>query len=100
MINVNTYRVSVLLALQQSLLGQITQKMRAVTCAWNDTEINVRVIFEDSITDDDSEIAEEIGSEVASHFEEQLVNVESIAVDKMDSLNNSKLTEWIFLRKD
>lgn len=61
-------RVHVLLTMQVALLGMVTANMRSVLVSWTETSLNVHIVFDDSMSPADSELASEIESEVISHL--------------------------------
>lgn len=61
-------RVRVLLTMQVALLGMVTANMRSVLVSWTETSVNIRIVFEGSVTPADNELASEIESEVMSHL--------------------------------
>jgi hypothetical protein len=77
----NELRVRLLLALQASLLGYISSNMRAVSCGLTGKDITIKAVFDGEIADQDMDAMDEVGSELASHFEHELVDVQCVRVD-------------------
>ena len=61
-------RVRVLLSMQVALLGMVTANMRSVLVSWTETSVNIRIVFEGSVSSAENELASEIESEVMSHL--------------------------------
>jgi hypothetical protein len=89
-----------LLALQTSLLGNITANIRAVTCGVEGNDITIHVVFDGSISQDDKDTMEEVGSELASHFEHEIVDVQCIRVDAPNPFQERTLKLWAYKRKE
>ncbi|MCO4882545.1 hypothetical protein VOI32_38395 [Paraburkholderia caribensis] len=96
----NDLRVRLLLALQSSLLGHITANIRAVTCSVSGNDITVGVVFDGEISEEDAETMEEVGSELASHFDRESVNVQCLRVDAPGPLRSKTLELWAYKRKE
>ncbi|PMS08619.1 hypothetical protein FNF07_20585 [Trinickia caryophylli] len=96
----NEFRVRLLLALQSSLLGCISSNIRAVSCSVVEENITVQVIFDGHIADEDRGSMEKVGSEFASHFDHELVNVECIRIDAPQPFYDRLLCLRVYERKE
>ena len=77
--NATELRIRVLLTLQASLLGMVTANMRAVAVSWNDKDVRVRVVFDETVSAEDAEVASQIESEVISHLPDHNVRCQAEA---------------------
>jgi hypothetical protein len=66
-------RVRVLMSLQVALLGMVTVSMRSVLVSWTDKNVQIRVVFDQMISQDEEELVSEIESEVISHLPEHTI---------------------------
>jgi hypothetical protein len=57
-----------MLTMQIALLGMVTTNMQSVLVSWTKTSVNIRIVFEGSLSSADNELASEIESEVMSHL--------------------------------
>jgi hypothetical protein len=94
------FRVRLLLALQTSLLGYVSANMRTVTCGFTGENITVRVVFDGAITDEDREAMDEVGSELASHFEHESVDMQCVRIDAPQPLRDSALELQAYQRRE
>ena|ERR1700748_2933079 len=94
------FRVRLLLALQVTLLGNIGKNIRAVSCDAIEENIRVRVIFDGKIANEDKEAIEDVGSELASHFEKELVDTQCIQIDAPQSFRNDCLALLVYQRRE
>ena len=92
-------RTSVLLALQTSLLGMVTPRMRGVTCSRDDKLITVKFVFENKHSEADKDLCEEVTSEVISHFPHQLIETQVVDVARGSPLRNEMLKAWVYMRQ-
>lgn len=95
-----TVRVRLLLSLQAALLGNIGANIRAITCGVFDATIKVNVVFDGEILDSDVDLMDEVGSEVASHFSEEHVEIECFRIDSPQRIENAVLDWYVYLRKE
>lgn len=70
-------RISALLSLQSALLGEVTEKMRAVMVSLGEKEIKFRVVFSGNPSSDDEERVSIIETEVIADFYEEITVVGS-----------------------
>jgi hypothetical protein len=94
------FRVRLLLALQTSLLGYVSANIRAVTCGIAGENVMVRVVFDGAITDEDRETMDEVGSELASHFAHELVDMQCVRIDAPQPLRDSALELCAYQRRE
>jgi hypothetical protein len=94
------FRIRLLLALQTSLLGNVSANMRAVSCDVTGKTITVQVVFDGLISPEDEDEMEEMGSELASHFEQELVNIRCIRIDAPQSLRDGNLAILVYQRRE
>ncbi|WP_110855674.1 hypothetical protein [Paraburkholderia silvatlantica] len=97
---IKEFRIRLLLALQSSLLGYVSANVRAVSCAVAGENITVQVVFDGPIADDDREAMDEVGSELASHFEHELVDMRCIRIDAPKPFRDSSLELRVYQRKE
>ena len=64
----NDLRVAVLLTIQAALLGAIGPDVRKILCRWNVSEIRVRAVFDDPISEDDAELMSVVETEIMAGF--------------------------------
>ncbi|WP_269507236.1 hypothetical protein [Burkholderia sp. IMCC1007] len=96
----NEFRIRLLLALQSSLLGYVSANIRAVSCAVEGEDITVQVVFDGPIADSDRDAMDEVGSELASHFEHELVDMHCIRIDVPQPFRDSSLELHAYQRKE
>ncbi|WP_147297193.1 hypothetical protein [Chromobacterium vaccinii] len=93
-------RVRVLLTMQVVLLGFVSVNCRAVLCAWREGEIDVRIIFDQEVSEGDQECVSEIESELFAHFSDWSVNVlyERLAVSALIEKKQDEF--FVFKRRE
>ncbi|AMP40559.1 hypothetical protein CJO78_18835 (plasmid) [Ralstonia solanacearum] len=96
----SSLRVRLLLAAQTALLGRIVPNIRAISCGFVDGNIKARVIFDGAILDSDREMMDEVGSELASHFEDANVDVECVRIDAPQKFRDEMLDCYVYLRRE
>lgn len=96
----NEFRIRLLLALQTSLLGYIGANIRAVSCNVAGENITVQVVFDGPIVDEDKAAMDEVGSELASHFEREMVDMQCIRIDVPRPLRNCTLELLAYQRRE
>ena len=94
------FRIRLLLALQASLLGYVSANIRSVSCGVAGENILVKVVFDGAITDEDREAMEEMGSELASHFEHGLVDIQCVQTDAPKPLCEGTLELRAYQRRE
>ncbi|RKP43280.1 hypothetical protein [Trinickia fusca] len=94
------FRVRLLLVLQTSLLGYIGANVRAVSCGVAGENIMVQVVFDGPIADEDKEAMDEAGSELASHFEHELIDMQYIRIDVPQSFRDNVLELCVYQRRE
>ncbi|MDN7739052.1 MULTISPECIES: hypothetical protein [Burkholderia] len=97
---INEFRIRLLLALQSALLGYVSANIRAVSCAAEGENITVQVVFDGPIADSDRDAMDEVGSELASHFEHGLVDMQCIRIDVPQPFRDSSLELHVYQRKE
>lgn len=93
-------RVRVLLAVQQSLLGSVGPNLRAVTCSWNSSAIQIRAIFDLAISETDKENMSEVEAEIMSHFPDQEVAVSCTRVNAPAMICANPNEVFVFKRRE
>ncbi|MBY3100015.1 hypothetical protein HFN65_33575 [Rhizobium laguerreae] len=93
-------RVRVLLAVQQSLLGSVSPNLRAVTCSWSSSDIQVRAIFDLAVSEIDKENMGEVETEIMSHFPDQEVAVNCTRVDAPAIIRADQNEVFVFKRRE
>lgn len=96
----NELRVRLLLALQASLLGYVSANMRVVSCGLTGNSITVKVVFDGEIGDHDVDAMDEVGSELASHFEHETVDVQCVRIDAPLPLSGNTLGLLAYKRRE
>ncbi len=94
------FRIRLLLALQASLLGHISANIRAVSCSVAGENITVQVVFDGPIVDQDKSAMDEVGSELASHFEHEMVDMQCIRIDAPQPFRDSPLELRAYQRRE
>ncbi|WP_261542021.1 hypothetical protein [Burkholderia multivorans] len=94
------FRIRLLLAMQSVLLGYVSANIRAVSCAVEGEDITVQVVFDGPIADSDRDAMNEVGSELASHFEHGLVDMQCIRIDVPQPFRDSSLELRVYQRKE
>ncbi|NER08482.1 MAG: hypothetical protein F6K17_41085 [Okeania sp. SIO3C4] len=93
-----SFRASVLLSLQGALLGEVTPELRGVTVGWTEDTIEAIFYYDCKITDDISEIVNEMETIVISGFPEY--GIDFRAVHCNESKLPKGLFEWVYLRAE
>jgi hypothetical protein len=93
-------RTTLLLAFRLALLGEITPNIRGITCGWNEQEVIIKYYFDGSFSEEEQENMECVATEVISHIPDRNIDVECRRIDSPESLQNHKLNEWVYLRKE
>jgi hypothetical protein len=96
----NDLRVRLLLAMQASLLGYISANIRAVSCGCSGRDITIKVVFDGAISDADLDAMEEVGSELASHFDYEKVSVQCVRLDAPAPLRDVMQELWAYSRRE
>ena len=86
------------LSIEQALLGEVTSRLQAVTCGVQNRSITVRAYFRGSVTEQDVERIEMVGTEVIAHFPGgYMIKEECQSVDGCEA---EMLDFWAFIRAD
>ncbi|WP_446946449.1 hypothetical protein [Rhizobium leguminosarum] len=93
-------RVRVLLAVQQSLLGSVGPNLRAVTCSWNSSDIQIRAIFDLAVSETDKENMSEVETEIMSHFPDKEVAVSCARVGAPAIIHTNPNEVFVFKRRE
>jgi hypothetical protein len=93
-------RTRILLSAQSALLGNITANVRCVSCDLDSGNIILRAVFDGEVTDVDIQSMEEVGSQMASHFDDGEVNVECVRIDAPNSFSRERLSLLVYQRKE
>lgn len=96
----SSLRVRLLLATQMALLGRISPNIRAISCCFVDENIKAKAIFDGAILESDREMMDEVGSELASHFEDANVDVECLRIDSPKGFREEMLEWYVYLRRE
>ncbi|MEN7530755.1 MULTISPECIES: hypothetical protein [unclassified Cupriavidus] len=89
-----------LLAMQTALLGRISPNIRAISCEFEGGDVKMKAVFDGPISDVDREMMDEVGTEVASHFEEASVEAECVRLDAPQTYRDCMLAWYVYLRKE
>ncbi|MBV6818400.1 hypothetical protein KWG64_10650 [Rahnella sp. PD12R] len=88
------------LSMQSALLGSITPNIRAVIGFFYDKKIVIDFYFDGVISEDDEELASEVGTEVIADFESEFdIEIKTIRLDYPKPVKN-KDGFLLFLRKE
>ncbi|KAB2929359.1 MAG: hypothetical protein F9K24_19995 [Leptonema illini] len=93
-------RAGVLLSLQRSLLGMISENIRAITCEWGADIITIIFVFDGDYSPSDEEDCEVIVTEVAADFPEHTVETQLVSLKAPLSLADEILTAWVYVRRE
>lgn len=93
-------RTSVLLSIQVALLGEITPNIRGITCAWNESVIDIHCYFEGEITEEDEDSMDCVATEVIADFPKHTIDLQCITVNMSESLGRHRLLVWVYMRKE
>ncbi|MHA6889563.1 hypothetical protein [Ralstonia pseudosolanacearum] len=96
----SSLRVRLLLATQMALLGRIAPNIRSISCGFVDGDIKVKAVFDGAILDPDRDMMDEVGSELASHFEDENVDVECVIIDAPQGFRDDMLEWYVYLRRE
>ena len=91
-------RASILLSAQRAMLGNITPNMHAITVAYKDTEIVLRVYFINKPDEDDIELMSEILTSMCSDFSEIINAKEEFFIIGNDKSKLICLNDWVFMQ--
>ena len=90
-------RVTLLLEIQRAILGRVTPNLRMVTADGNEDEIHLIFYYNDEISEEENEMAEDASTEIISGFSNQTLNLEIIRLaspKKMPTLK--EIAYWRF----
>jgi hypothetical protein len=94
-------RTALLLSVQRALLGMVPASLRAVTCDWLGTQIQLQFVFDGQIAEDDFEAAQIAGTEVIADFDAPWTITEDIfRLDYPADFRPSTLKHRAFMRKE
>jgi hypothetical protein len=95
----NNRKQSVLVALQQALLGEVSERLRAVTVSYDETSLHFEAIFDGKVGDDDRESMSYVETELIALFPS--AHVITHAVQQSDfPAPIPKDKAWAFYRKE
>ena len=90
-----------LLSIQRAILGVITPNIRGITCALNNSQIIIRCYFEGQITEENEESMNSVEAEVIADFPPDFtIDLQCIATNKSESLEQHRLLAWAYKRKE
>ena len=90
----------VLLSIQRALLGEVSGRLRGVTCEWTKNEILIEAFFDGEIDNSDLESIDCVGSEVAADFPEHQVEVLKTRIDSPIPISGRIHKVWAYMRKE
>lgn len=94
-------RLNILIFAQRGLLFAVPPSLRAMTCGWSGTNVNVRFVFDGPISDDDEESARIVGTEIIAGFPAPWTLTEEIVrLDYPGDLRSGALPLWVYARKE
>lgn len=98
-LHLNTQQV--LLALQQALLGEVPNTLRAVTAVVGHRCVSVDAYFHGPISDDDLESMSLVETELVADLPEEMeIVVNSVRLDHPALIPKEDGRIWVFLRKE
>lgn len=93
-------RTTLFLAFRLALLGEITPNIRGITCGWNEQEVIIKFIFDGVFSEEEQENMDCVATEVIADVPDRNMDVEFLRIDFPEPLQNHKLTEWVYMRKE
>ncbi|WP_019447738.1 hypothetical protein [Cupriavidus sp. BIS7] len=96
----NTLRIRLLLAMQAALLGSVSSNIRVISCGFDGDDVRIKVIFDGAIPELDRGIMDEVGTELASHFDGASVEVECARIDAPQDFRDCLLDWCVYLRRE
>lgn len=93
-------RSAVLLAMQSSLLGMITPNMRAITCSYDESDIIIKFVFDNTPDADENELCEDFLTEMLSHFDSHKISLQVISIPIPENIKGELLDNWIYMRRE
>jgi hypothetical protein len=92
-------RNDVLLAMQQALLGEVTPNLRAVTVAYDESDIHFCCFYDGVASETDRENMSCVETELIAHFpESHTVSHEVRELDRFQPISGPGI--WVFARKE
>lgn len=87
------------LSIQRALLGEVSDKLRAVTFSVSDVCLEIKFYFDGEVGEDDLESASCVETEVLADYEEGYkVSVRCLRVDLPTSIEDCGV--WVFRRRE
>ncbi|SDR45754.1 hypothetical protein [Pseudovibrio sp. Tun.PSC04-5.I4] len=93
-------RIVVLVGLQTALLGQISERLRAVICSWNSNLLSITAIFDGTLSESDAEGMSEVETEMISHLPDLQVTLQIKHLDVPSLIVLKRGEVFVFLRKE
>ncbi|MBU9843529.1 hypothetical protein [Rahnella ecdela] len=88
------------LSMQNALLGRVTPNIRAVVGRLFNQQIEIVYYFDQEISDDDEELASELGTEVIADFEDGFsIEIKTLRLDYPHAIKNDGGL-LLYLRKE
>jgi len=95
----NNRKQSVLVALQQALLGEVSTRLRAVTVSFDESSIHFEAIFDGAVGEDDRESMSCVETELMALFPSAHVITHAVRrSDFPEPIPQDKV--WAFYRKE
>ena len=99
MIAIDNPVVAARLSIQRALLGEVSDKLRAVTFSVSEIRLDIKFYFDGEVGEDDFESASCVETEVLADYEEGYkVSVRCLRVDFPNSINDCGV--WVFRRRE
>lgn len=93
-------RTRVLLSVQRALLGEISRSVRYIGVAFDEKEIKLRWVFDGPISDEDTESASCVETEIIADMPDHHVVTETIQHDAPKPLAEVRLGDSVFTRHE
>jgi hypothetical protein len=93
-------KTTLFLAFRLALLGEVTANIRGITCSWDERKVIVKFIFDGFFSEEEQENMDCVATEVIADLPDHDMDVEFLRIDFPEPLENHKLAEWVYLRKE
>ena len=88
--------ITLRVAIQQALIGEVTAKLKSVTCGLKDQAIEVKAYIDGEVTERDIDWIQMIGTEIIAHFPDGY-SIHELCVSLEDE-EEQVLDFWAFAR--
>lgn len=98
--DLNEIRQRLRLTLQTALLGEITCSMRGITCAWGESELQIRTVIDGEITEEVKDSMDCVETEVMASMPGFTVKTQNVRRDYPENIKDLMLMAWVYMRKE